>query len=277
MSPTDFPREFVGVAAVVLLLGLKHGFDADHLAAIDAIACHNAPSRPRLARLSGALFSLGHGAVVVAVALSVSLLAQAWHTPEWLDALGAWLSIGVLILLAALNIAAVLRTPRHEATHLHGWRSGVFGRLLRAGHPTLVMGVGAVFAISFDTISQAALFAVTAAQFGGWRPALLLALLFTVGMLITDGVNGWWISRLVRAGGSAARVSSRVVALAVSGIGLLTAGLTLTTRFVPAAEAWAEGKELWFGTAIVVVLAASFVAGRRLGAGPVPARVEARR
>jgi len=277
MSPVDFPRELVGVAAVVLLLGLKHGFDADHLAAIDAIACHNAPSRPRLARLSGALFSLGHGALVVAVALSVSLLAQAWHTPEWLDALGAWLSIGVLTLLAAINIAAVLRTPRHEATHLHGWRSGVFGSLLRPGHPVLVMGVGTVFAISFDTVSQAALFAVTAAQFGGWRPALLLALLFTVGMLITDGINGWWISRLVRAGGSAARVSSRVVALAVSGIGLLTAALTLTTRFVPAADAWAEGKELWFGTAIVAVLAASFVAGRRLGTGPLPATAEARR
>ena len=274
MSPTDFPREFVGVAAVVLLLGLKHGFDADHLAAIDAIACHNAPSRPRLARLSGALFSLGHGAVVVAVALSVSLLAQAWHTPQWLDALGAWLSIGVLTLLAAINIAAVLRTPPDQATHLHGWRSGVFGRLLRAGHPAVVMGVGTVFAISFDTVSQAALFAVTAAQFGGWRPALLLALLFTVGMLVTDGVNGWWISRLVRAGASAARVSSRVVALAVSGIGLLTAGLTLTTRLVPAAEAWAEGKELWFGSAIVVVLAASFLAGRRLGSDRLPVRAE---
>ena len=30
------PADFVGLALVALLLGLKHGFDADHLAAIDA-------------------------------------------------------------------------------------------------------------------------------------------------------------------------------------------------------------------------------------------------
>jgi high-affinity nickel-transport protein len=265
MSPAELPREFIGLASVVLLLGLKHGFDADHLAAIDALACHNAPTRPRLARLSGALFSLGHGLVVVAVAVGVSLLAAAWRTPAWLEALGAWISIAVLTLLALVNIAAVVRTPHHETAHLAGWRSGVFGRLLRAGNPAMVMGVGTLFALSFDTVSQAALFAATAAQFGGWQPALLLALLFVAGMLLTDGINGWWIARLVRSGAPAARVTSRIVALAVSGVGLLTAGLTLTTRFVPAAEVWADGKDLWFGTAIVAVLAASFVVGQRLG------------
>ncbi len=36
---------------------------------------------------------------------------------------------------------------------------------------------------SFDVFSQAALFAVTAARFGGWPPTLL----FTTGMLVTDG------------------------------------------------------------------------------------------
>ncbi|MGZ5240361.1 MAG: HoxN/HupN/NixA family nickel/cobalt transporter [Caldimonas sp.] len=276
MNPTDLPRDFLGLAFVVLLLGVRHGFDADHLAAIDGLACHNASTRPRLARLSGALFSLGHGVVVVAVALAVSLLAQAWRAPQWLEALGAWISIAVLTLLALINIAVVARTPGDEVARLTGWRSGVFSRLLRADSPALVMGVGTLFALSFDTMSQAALFAVTATQFGGWRPALLLALLFTSGMLVTDGINGWWISRLIDSSERTARVASRVVALAVSGVGLLTAGLTLATRFVPAADVWAEGKDLWFGAAVVAVLLASYVVGQRLGrAAPVAARASA--
>ena len=271
MTATDLSRDFLGLACVVLLLGLRHGFDADHLAAIDGLACHNAATRPRLARLCGVLFSLGHGVVVVGVALSVSLLARAWRVPQWLDSLGAWVSIGVLTLLALVNIAAVLKTPGDEVARLSGWRSGVFARLLRAGSPLTVMGVGILFALSFDTVSQAALFAMTAAAYGGWRPALLLALLFTTGMLVTDGLNGWLIWRLIHRSERTAQVASRTVALAVSGVGLLTAGLTLATRFVPAADLWAEGKGLWFGGAVVAVVLASFVIGQRL-ARAVPIR-----
>ncbi len=273
MNPTDLPRDFLGLALVVMMLGMKHGFDADHLAAIDALTRYNARARPRLARLAGVLFSLGHGLVVICVALGVSLLTQAWAPPPWLEAVGAWVSISVLTLLALMNIAAVLQTPEDQMTHLTGWRSGVFAKLLRAASPLTVMGVGTLFALSFDTVSQAALFAVTATQFGGWRPALLLALLFIAGMLVTDGINGWWISRLIRRADQTARVASRVMALAVSGVGLLTAGLTLASRTLPNVDAWSEGKELWFGAAVVAVVFISFVVGQRLaraGPGPTP-------
>lgn len=266
MTPNGFTPDsgLLGLAAIVLLLGLRHGFDADHLAAIDGLATHNAVQQPRLARLSGVLFSLGHGIIVVAVALGVSLLTQAWHAPQWLDSMGMWVSVCVLTLLALVNIAGVVKTPGHEVARVVGWRSGMFARLLRAGHPLTVLGVGAMFALSFDTISQAALFAVTAAAYGGWRPALLLGLLFTAGMLLTDGINGWLIWRLIRHSDRTARVASRTVALAVSGVGLLTAGLSLAMHFVPAVELWAEGKELWFGGAVVAIVLASYLIGQRL-------------
>jgi high-affinity nickel-transport protein len=264
MSPLELPADFLGLAGVVLMLGMKHGFDPDHLAAIDGLACHNAPTRPRIARLSGVLFSLGHGTVVVAVALGVSLLAQAWQAPAWLEAVGAWVSITALTLIALVNLIAVARTPGDEVARLSGWRSGVFGRLLRAGDPLMVMGVGVLFALSFDTVSQAALFAMTAGQFGGWQPALLLALLFTGGMLLTDGINGWWIARLIHGSARAARVASRVFAISVSGVGLLTAALTLSTRLVPAMDRWANGRGLWLGAAVVALLLAGFFAGQWL-------------
>jgi high-affinity nickel-transport protein len=264
MNSVDLARDFLGLVAIVLMLGLRHGFDPDHLAAIDGLATHNARRRPRLARLSGVLFSLGHGIVVIVVALVVSLLSRAWQTPQWLDSMGMWVSVGVLTLLAYVNIAAVVKTPNHEVARLIGWRSGLFARLLRAGQPLTMLGVGAMFALSFDTISQAALFAMTAAAYGGWRPALLLGLVFTAGMLLTDGVNGWLIWRLVHRSERSARVVSRTVALAVSGVGLLTAGLALATRFVPAAQLWADGKQLWFGGAVVAIVLASFLVGQRL-------------
>ena len=68
MSLDALPSEVPALAAVVLLLGIRHGLDADHLATIDALTRLHMPLRPRLARRAGALFSLGHGAVVVAVA-----------------------------------------------------------------------------------------------------------------------------------------------------------------------------------------------------------------
>jgi high-affinity nickel-transport protein len=264
MSAPALPADFLGVALVVLLLGMRHGFDADHLAAIDGMTQHNARVQPALARWCGALFSLGHGAVVIAVALGVSTLAEAWHPPAWLETTGSWISIVVLALLGAINIAAVFRTPDGDLTRLRGWRSGAFARLLRAGHPLTVMAVGTLFALSFDTFSQAALFAMTASPFGGWRSALLLGGLFTFGMLITDGANGYWIARLIRRSDRTARAASRVMALAVGGVSLLTAALVLATVLLPAADAWARGKELWFGTAVVAVIGLGFMIGQRL-------------
>ena len=264
MNPTDLPRDFLGLALVVLLLGMRHGFDADHLAAIDGLARYNARARPSLARLAGVLFSIGHGLVVVCVALGVSTLSQAWRAPQWLESFGTWMSIIVLTLLALMNIAAVLKTPEHEMARLLGWRSGVFSKLLRAGNPIMVMGVGSLFALSFDTVSQAALFAVTAAQFGGWQPALMLALLFIGGMLLTDGINGLWISRLIRRSDQTARIASRVVALAVSGVGLLTAGLSLASLALPDINAWSQGKGLWFGAALIAIIITSFALGQQL-------------
>ena len=271
MIATPLPPDFLGVALAVSLLGIRHGFDADHLAAIDALTYHNAKPRPALARLCGALFSMGHGIVVIAVAVGVALLARAWHPPLWLEATGSWISIVVLVLLGAINIAAVFRTRDGEVVQIKGWRSGAFAKLLRAGHPLSIMAVGTLFALSFDTLSQAALFSMTAAQFGGWHSALTLGLLFTFGMLITDGLNGYLISRLIRRSDRTAQVASRTMALAVAGVSLLTAALVLTTLLLPAAGAWADGKELWFGAAVVAVVGLSFIVGQRL-ASSIPQR-----
>src|ERR1700757_1588696 len=117
----------LGLALVALVLGMRHGVDADHLAAIDAMTRCNAQARPGLARRTGVWFSLGHGGVVMAVALAVAATAHAWNAPAWLEPFGAWASIAMLVLLGALNLVAWRRAAPGAAVALAGWRRPLVG------------------------------------------------------------------------------------------------------------------------------------------------------
>jgi len=261
--------DWISLLILTFVLGMKHGFDADHLATIDGLTRYNARLRPGLARYCGTLFSLGHGAVVLAIALGVAGIASQWEVPEWFGILGAVISITFLIALGSLNLVAVLRAGPDEVVQPVGLKGRLLGNLRHASHPALIALVGALFALSFDTLSQAAFFALTATQFGGWQHALALALLFMLGMLLTDGINGLWIARLIARADQVALVASRVMGLVVSGVSLLVAGFGVAKLLSPAVDAWSEGKELIFGFALVAIIAISFVAAVRLTRQPV--------
>jgi high-affinity nickel-transport protein len=261
------PTDSLALVLLVFVLGLKHGFDADHLATIDGLTRYNARANPRLARFCGTLFSLGHGAVVLAIALGVSVLSRGWTTPEWLELSGAWISIGFLALLGVLNLRAVFAAEAHEMVHPVGLKGRWLGRLGRVADPGSVALVGALFALSFDTVSQAALFAVAGVQAGGWLDAVGLGFVFMLGMLLADGANGFWIARLIARADDAARVASRVMALAVGGMSLLVAGYGLARMALPGVGAWGEGKELLLGCGVIAVIFTSFVLGKRLARG----------
>jgi high-affinity nickel-transport protein len=221
-----------------------------------------------LARFCGTLFSLGHGAVVLAIALGVSSIASQWSVPEWFGILGSLISIAFLVALGSLNLVAVLRAGPDEVVQPVGLKGRLLGNLRHASHPALIALVGALFALSFDTLSQAAFFALTATQFGGWEHALLLALLFMLGMLLTDGINGLWIARLIARADQVALVASRVMGLVVSGISLLVAAFGVAKLLSPAVDVWSEGKELGFGFLLVAIIALSFFAAVRLTRRP---------
>jgi high-affinity nickel-transport protein len=260
--------DWISLLILTFVLGMKHGFDADHLATIDGLTRYNARLRPGLARYCGTLFSLGHGAVVLAIALGVAGIASQWEVPEWFGILGAVISITFLIALGSLNLAAVLRAGPDEVVQPVGLKGRLLGNLRHASHPALIAVVGALFALSFNTLSQAAFFALTATQFGGWQHALALALLFMLGMLLTDGINGLWIARLIARADQAALVASRVMGLVVSGVSLLVAGFGVAKLLSPAVDAWSEGKELGFGFMLVAIIALSFVVAVRLTRRP---------
>ena len=261
------PSDWTGLATVVFLLGLKHGFDADHLATIDGLTRISARQQNPLARFSGALFSLGHGAIVMLIAVAVSLATTHWETPSWLEVSGTWISLGFLTVLGVINIRAAITAAPEEMVPLVGIKSRWFTSLADARSPWMVASVGALFALSFDTVSQAALFSLTAQQFGGLAPALMLGGLFTIGMLVTDAINGLWIARLIARADDLARVASRVMGLAVGGVSLLVAGFAFAKLALPTVDAWSQGKELLFGIAVVLVILVSYLLGRRLALG----------
>jgi high-affinity nickel-transport protein len=260
----ELPTEWTALCALVFLLGLKHGFDADHLATIDGLTRYNARHGRRFGRYCGALFSLGHGAIVLAIALAVGIASERWDAPPWLEQFGAWTSILFLSLIGAVNLHAVMSTSPDQVVAPVGLKGRLLGRLNRASHPLTVALVGALFALSFDTVSQSALFALTATQFGGVGRALLLGALFVFGMLVTDGVNGLWISRLISRADQLACIASRVMSLAVSGVSLLVAAFGAAKLMLPAVDAWSDGKELAFGSLVVAVIALSFSAAMLL-------------
>lgn len=265
--------DWSALLVLAFVLGAKHGLDADHLATIDGLTRFNQCRAPERARWCGSLFSLGHGAVVMLVALGVGLASTRWQVPGWIEDFGSLTSIAFLTLIGILNLRAVLSAPPGGMVAPIGLKAGVLRRLQCTSHPLAIAAVGALFALSFDTMSQAALFAVTATQHGGVGHALALGLTFTTGMLLADGANGLWIAGLLRRSDRRAAIASRVMGLMVAAISLAVATFGLARWLRVDVSDWYEGKELAVGLVVLVALAASFMLGKWLARSPAAAAI----
>jgi len=270
---SPLPNDWLALLAVVYTLGLKHGMDPDHLATVDGIARSNAARNPRLARWSGFLFSAGHGAIVILVAIAVSVLARKWETPAWLDTLGACISIGFLYVLGLLNLHSVFAARADQLVAPAGLKSRLFGRFMQVSHPALIAAVGALFALSFDTLSQVALFSLTAHSLSGWGFAVVLGVTFMLGMMTTDGVNGLWVARMLARADRRALVASRAMGLSIAGLSLLVGSHGLARLMFPAIANHTAERELWFGCAAAAIVGLSFLIGLRLAQAPLPAHL----
>lgn len=207
-----------------LLLGMQHGLDPDHLATIDGMARQNLEKNSRLARRSGLWFALGHGTVVTMVAAVAASVRDAWQVPDYFETLGAWISILFLLALGILNGTALLYAPARQRWPIAGINARLAGRF-RVSHPMAIALTGALFALSFDTLSQAALFAAAYRTGSNTLYALALGASFTLGMLLTDTLNGWWSAYLMLRANRDAAVLSRMMGGMVAILSLLVATL----------------------------------------------------
>jgi high-affinity nickel-transport protein len=240
----------IGLAALVFALGLRHGFDPDHLVAIDGM------TRSTRSRWCGLYFSLGHGAAVTLIGVGVAIAATEWQAPGWLEHSGALVSTGVLLALGLANLLAVLRAPAGTPLRLIGLRGRwLMERLARANHPAVIASVGAAFAVSVDTVSHALAFSLTGATMAGALFAALLGAVFTLGMGITDALNGLWVARLMASADRRAAGASRWMSAVVAALCLLLAGLAILKH---AADELAEVASLPLSFASLGLIGAAF-------------------
>lgn len=246
-----FSADWLGLTALVFALGLRHGLDPDHLVAIDGL------TRSSRSRWCGVFFSVGHGVVVTLVGLAVAIAADDWPAPSWLEPLGAWISIAVLLILGIANLRMVLSTRSDHPVPLIGVRSRWLAAQLRpTSHPVFIASIGAAFALSFDTISHALVFSLSGASMAGWMFAVALGLVFTLGMVIVDAANGWWVARMMTRADQRAARASRAMSIAIAFLCLALAAGGLASHTLP--------KPALSVAAILVVLATYLVATRLL-------------
>jgi high-affinity nickel-transport protein len=245
-----------GLIALVFALGLRHGFDPDHLVAIDGL------TRSSKSRWCGLFFSLGHGVVVTLIGVAVAIAATEWQAPVWLEQTGASISIGVLLVLGVANLLAMLRTPKGNRVALVGLRGRwVTDRLARASHPAVIASIGAAFAVSFDTVSHALAFSLTGATMAGALFAALLGLIFTLGMAATDALNGLWVAKMMAGADRRAAAASRWMSAAVAFLCLSIAALALLKQAILSVDELLDGISPALSVATLVLIAAGFLAG----------------
>ena len=143
-----------------------------------------------------------------------------------------------------------------------GLRAGLFLRATQVSHPALISLIGAAFAISMDTMSQAAVFSLAASGEFAWGVALLLGVIFTAGMLAVDAANGLWVYRLIRLSEAGAVLWSRTLTFTITLLSLGLAALGLVRLGHTHLDAWYDGHTLQIGIAATLLLAAVYLAGR---------------
>lgn len=250
-----------GSAALAFAMGLRHGLDADHLAAIDGLTRWNAGAQRRFAPWCGVLFSAGHAAVILIAAVGVAHLASQWTPPGWLESTGPLISAFSLLLLSAINLRAAF-----GASHEHvpvGLRSTLFSRLMHAPRFWQVAALGALFALSFDAVVLATLFATTTPS-GGTGVAAALALSFGLGMACVGAANGLWVARLLRHSDEASRIGSRAMTFTIALVGLLVGLGVLLTVAVRPLEQWVAEHEFIVSALAITVVLSGYIASLAL-------------
>lgn len=109
-------RDLIAVAGLGVLLGLRHAFEPDHLAAVSILASRQ--NRLRDAARLGAAWALGHTASVGAVALAV--IALGLERPAAFQSAAELIVAAVLVLLGLPVVLAYARGRWHMHLHAHG-------------------------------------------------------------------------------------------------------------------------------------------------------------
>jgi high-affinity nickel-transport protein len=182
-------------AFAVFALGLRHGADPDHLAAIDNVTRNAYAKTPLLSRFVGTFFAGGHTVMVLAISTLVGLLGTRFKAQgSTIETIGTWISIVVLLAVATMNVRAL----RAGSTRVAGAKTKLLPRALREGSSALLaIPIGLLFGFGFETSSQVAAYVVAFGADAGFAGALLVGAMFSAGMICTDTLDSLLVHRLI--------------------------------------------------------------------------------
>lgn len=278
----------VGLGLTAYTLGMRHAFDADHIAAIDNTTRKLMSGGQRPLSV-GFFFSLGHSTIVFALAAlfaigikglsgAVGEDSSALHQATGL--IGPTVSGTFLVILGTLNLIVLIGIVRifkrmragsfdeaelEEQLDKRGFMNRFYGRATRAiTRPWQMYPLGCLFGLGFDTATEIALLATagTAAASGlPFYAILCLPILFAAGMTLLDTIDGafmnfaygWAFSKPIRKLFYNMTITAISVAVAL-GIGLVELMAVLAEKLSLTGQPWdfVSGVDLnYVGYAIV--------------------------
>ena len=223
----------IGLGLTAYTLGMRHAFDADHIAAIDNTT-RKLMSDGKRPTSVGFWFSLGHSSIVFALvtllafgvrALAGQLENDASLLQQITGVVGTAVSgtflylIGIINLVILVGVVKVFRRMRRgefdeAALEAQLDKRGFFNRILGGAtravrKPWQMYPIGVLFGLGFDTATEVGLLVLAggAAAFSlPWYAVLTLPILFAAGMSLLDTIDGcfmnfaygWAFSRPVR-------------------------------------------------------------------------------
>ena len=211
----------IGVGLTAYTLGMRHAFDADHIAAIDNTT-RKLMSDGQRPLAVGFFFSLGHSTVVFGLAVLLATGVRALSGPveddtsslhHYTGLIGTSVSGMFLYLIAILNVIVLVGILRVFARLRRGdidlekdgaelerqlENRGLLNRFLGRFTKSITKSwhmypIGLLFGLGFDTATEIALLVLagTSAAAGlPWYAILCLPVLFTAGMCLLDTVDG---------------------------------------------------------------------------------------
>ncbi|SHN24702.1 high-affinity nickel-transport protein [Actinacidiphila paucisporea] len=223
----------IGIGVTAYTLGMRHAFDADHIAAIDNTTRKLMHEGKRPLSV-GFWFSLGHSSIVFALAFLLSLGVRSLADPvenddSQLHNVTGWVGttvsgtflyvIAFINLLILAGIWKVFRQMRgghfdeaalEEHLNNRGFMNRLLGRVMKSiTKPWQMYPLGLLFGLGFDTATEIALLVLAgsgAASGLPWYAILCLPVLFAAGMCLLDTIDGsfmnfayeWAFSKPVR-------------------------------------------------------------------------------
>jgi high-affinity nickel-transport protein len=211
----------LGTGVLAYTLGVRHAFDADHIAAIDNTTRKLVGDGKRPLGV-GFFFSLGHSTIVFVLAVMLNFGIRAFdsqvsHTTSGLHStttiIGTSVSGTFLYLIALLNLFVLIsigrvyremKAGRYDAEELERQldKRGFMNRFLggyarRIDSPWKMYPIGVLFGLGFDTATEVGLLVLAGTAVVGGLPfyaILSLPLLFAAGMSLFDTLDGCFMN-----------------------------------------------------------------------------------